>query len=146
MLATVADGDRLLGSLNVYSHRACLRPVRRERHAAVHHWRLRRDHQRPVVAGHPHAGDPPGNRRVLPVEIDQAKGMLMAVHGCSAGEAFVMPAQRSQSRCDSAHCYRDPRCWQPPALPHSTFRAERTGHQALHESLTSGSQAPEPSR
>lgn len=29
-------------------------------------------------------------------EIDQAKGVLRAVHGCSADEAFAMLVQRSQ--------------------------------------------------
>ncbi|WP_237047746.1 ANTAR domain-containing protein [Lentzea guizhouensis] len=31
-------------------------------------------------------------------EMDQAKGMLMAVHGCSADEAFLILVQRSQNQ------------------------------------------------
>ncbi|SES06892.1 GAF domain-containing protein [Lentzea xinjiangensis] len=99
MLVTATDGEKLVGSLNVYGSTASafdpfdesvMRLFTTAASAAITNAQLWRDTRSRVTqleaAVYSRA------------EIDQAKGMLMAVHGCSADEAFLMLVQRSQTQ------------------------------------------------
>ncbi|PWK87190.1 GAF domain-containing protein [Lentzea atacamensis] len=88
---------QLIGSLNIYSHTAeafdpfdegLMRLFTTAASAAIsgaHRWQRSREHitqlERALVSR---------------AAIDQAKGVLMAVHSCTADEAFAMLVQRSQ--------------------------------------------------
>ncbi|GAB2816875.1 GAF and ANTAR domain-containing protein [Lentzea nigeriaca] len=99
LLVTSADGDKLVGSLNLYSvtdtafdpfDESLMRLFTTVVCTAITSsqlWQNTRNRLTQLeTALHSRA------------EIDQAKGMLMAVHGCSADEAFAMLVERSQTQ------------------------------------------------
>lgn len=99
LLVTSTDGDRLVGSLNMYSVTASafdpfdeslMRLFTTAVCAAITSSQLWQDTRNRLTqletAMHSRA------------EIEQAKGMFMAVHGCSADEAFAMLVERSQTQ------------------------------------------------
>lgn len=99
LLVTSADGDKLVGSLNLYSvtgtafdpfDESLMRLFTTAVCTAITSSQLWQNTRNRVTqletALHSRA------------EIDRAKGMLMAVHGCSADEAFAMLVERSQAQ------------------------------------------------
>ncbi|KOV78215.1 GAF and ANTAR domain-containing protein [Nocardia sp. NRRL S-836] len=97
MLVTSTDGDRLLGSLNVYSGTAeafdpfdesVMRLFTTAAGAAITNAQLWQETRTRVTQLE--------TALFSRAEIDQAKGVLMALHGCTADEAFAMLVQRSQ--------------------------------------------------
>ncbi|GAB2813077.1 GAF and ANTAR domain-containing protein [Lentzea nigeriaca] len=95
--STSVAGDEHVGTLNVYSHTAAafdpfdaglMRLFTTAASATIttaHRWQRSREH----IA---HLEQAMVSRAV----IDQAKGVLMAVHSCTADEAFTMLVERSQ--------------------------------------------------
>ncbi|WP_335618114.1 GAF and ANTAR domain-containing protein [Lentzea guizhouensis] len=94
--STSADEEHL-GSLNIYSYTAAafdpfdeglmrlFTTAASATIASAHRWQRASEH----ISGLEHA-------LVSRAVIDQAKGVLMAVHSCTADEAFAMLVQRSQ--------------------------------------------------
>ncbi|MEU7478215.1 ANTAR domain-containing protein [Lentzea sp. NPDC042327] len=99
MLVTSTNGDELLGSLNIYSATASafdpfdegvVRLFTTAACAAITNARLWHDTRSRVTQLE--------TALFSRAEIDQAKGMLMALHGCSADEAFALLVKRSQEQ------------------------------------------------
>lgn len=99
MLVTTTDSDKLVGSLNIYSvtvsafdpfDEGVMRLFTTAASAAITNADLWQDTRNRVTQLE--------TAMYSRAEIDQAKGMLMALHGCDADEAFLMLVQRSQNQ------------------------------------------------